>query len=194
MRDPASSSTARRALVLCAACLVGVVVAFSWRSAPAPAPPERSAAGQRRDAGARADEAAQAVIYESQNPRAETREPRQVSFRRRSEAAGTRVARSFLRAYLPFEVGDGSSVDRARMVELASPELGVELAEGEPRVPLGLEAPAEAELVALDGVYAPRQRRSMTAAATLERAGERSTLLLTLVRREGEWRVDELGR
>jgi hypothetical protein len=194
VRGAGSDVGVRWAFAACALVVLAALLALSWPSDPEVGPARRARAPASEAGPSRADQAARAVIYESQNPSASTREPHQATARHRSEADGTRVARAFLRAYLPYEVGKGSTADRRRVVRLAGPELGIQLAEGEPRVPPGIEMPAEARLVALEGIYGPRQQRSMTAAATLERAGERSTLFIKLLRREGEWRVEELGR
>jgi hypothetical protein len=186
---------ARRAFALAVAGVLAAALLFSWRSSvEPPALPAPVAANPAPERERRGEEATRALVYESQNPRAPTREPEQTSPRRRLEVEGTRVARAFLADYLPYEVGRSTAAGRRRIVALATPELGVELAEGEPRAPAATRPPDRARVLALEGVYGPRQRRSMTAAATLEREGERSTLLITLARREGKWRVYELGR
>jgi hypothetical protein len=105
----------------------------------------------------------------------------------RAEAA----ARAFLSALLRREGGEGGPRTRRRIARRSTTDLAHFVLAREPRVPAATDGPARVRLVDLEPVGLGHGRAEL--AATIERDGARSGLLVTLVRREGRWHVAGLG-
>jgi hypothetical protein len=114
----------------------------------------------------------------------------------RSRAAGPKLeqaeaaARMFLSALLQRESGQGGAQPARQIARHGTADFGRFVLKGEPRVTAATEAPAPARLVDLVPVGLGDGRAEL--AATIERDAGRSGLLVTLVRREGQWRVARL--
>jgi hypothetical protein len=100
------------------------------------------------------------------------------------------AARAFLSALLRRESGEGGPQPRRRIARSATADFARFVLESEPRVPAAIEAPTPARLLAFEPVGLGHGRAEL--AATIERDGARSGLVVTLVRREGQWRVTGL--
>jgi hypothetical protein len=97
------------------------------------------------------------------------------------------AARAFLSALLRRE-SEGGPKARRRIALRATRDFAQFVLEGgEPRVPAAMEGSARARLVRLEPVGLSDGRAEL--AATIERDGARSGLLVALVRREERWRV-----
>jgi hypothetical protein len=97
---------------------------------------------------------------------------------------------AFLSALLRRESGEGGPQARRRIARRSTADFARFVLEGEPRVPAATEAPAPARLVDFVPVGLGHGRAEL--AATIERDGARSGLLVALVRREGRWRVADV--
>jgi hypothetical protein len=105
--------------------------------------------------------------------------------REREEASST--ARAFLFALLRRENPDGGGRARWAITRLATADWARLVLGDEPRRPAAGARYASARLVGIEPVGLGRRRAEL--AATIERGARRSGLLVTLVRREGRWRV-----
>jgi hypothetical protein len=111
----------------------------------------------------------------------------------RSRAAGRELeraevaARAFLSALLRRE---GESQARRGIARRATADFAHFVLKGKPRAPAATEAPARARLVDVEPIGLSHGRAGL--AATMERDGTRSGLLVTLARREGRWLVADL--
>jgi hypothetical protein len=114
----------------------------------------------------------------------------------RSRAAGRQLeraeaaARAFLSALLRRESGQGGPQPRRQIARRATADFARFVLEGEPRVPAATEAPARARLSDVEPIGLSDGLAEL--AATIERHGSHTGLLLTLARREGRWRVADL--
>jgi hypothetical protein len=119
-------------------------------------------------------------------------EDRRVRYRAERQLEQAEAAtRAFLSALLRRESGEGGPQARRRIALRATRDLAQFVLEGgEPRVPAAMEAPARARLVGLEPVGLGDGRAEL--AATIERDGARSGLLVVLVRREERWRVADV--
>ena len=97
------------------------------------------------------------------------------------------AARAFLSALLGRESGEGGSRARHGIAHHATVDLARFLLAAEPRVPAATDGPAQTRLAGIEPIELSHGRAEL--AATLERDGARSGLLVTLVCREGRWRI-----
>jgi hypothetical protein len=97
------------------------------------------------------------------------------------------AARAFLSALLRRESGQAGRRPRCQITRRATADIARFVLEGEPRVPAATEAPTPARLLGFEPVGLGHGRAEL--AATIERDGARSGLVVTLVQREGQWRV-----
>jgi hypothetical protein len=100
------------------------------------------------------------------------------------------AAKAFLSGLLRHESGEGGPRARCRIIRRGTRDFGHFVLAREPRVPAATNGPARARLVDLEPVQLSDGRAEL--AATIERDGTRSGLLVTLARREGRWRVADL--
>jgi hypothetical protein len=104
--------------------------------------------------------------------------------------AAEAAARAFLSALLRRESGEGRQRERRLIARGGSADFAHFVLGDEPRVPAATDAPAQARLVDLEPVGIGYGRAEL--AATIERDGARSGLLVALARREGRWRIADL--
>jgi hypothetical protein len=97
------------------------------------------------------------------------------------------AARAFLSALLRRESDQAGRQPRRQITRRATADIARFVLEGEPRVPAAMEAPRPARLLGFEPVGLGHGRAEL--AATVERDGARSGLLVRLVRGEGRWRV-----
>jgi hypothetical protein len=111
----------------------------------------------------------------------------------RSRAAGRQLeraeaaAKAFLSALLLGESGQGGPQPRRQITRRGTGDFARFVLEGEPRVPAATDGPVRARLVGIEPLGLGHGRAEL--AATIERDGALSGLLVKLVRREGRWRV-----
>jgi hypothetical protein len=114
----------------------------------------------------------------------------------RSRAAGRQLeqaevaARAFLSALLLRESGQGGPQPRRLIARHGTGDFARMVLEGEPRVPAATDGPVRARLLGFEPVGLGHGRAEL--AATIERDGARSGLLVALVRLEGRWRVADV--
>ncbi len=99
-----------------------------------------------------------------------------------------RVGRRFVAGLLRWERGGGRG--RRLLRRTGTRRLATTILEEPPRPPLGGDRPPPARLVGL--IVSSAFHRVLTLEATIKRAGRRSGLLLTLLRRGRRWRVDRM--
>jgi hypothetical protein len=112
----------------------------------------------------------------------------------RVPARATALTRSFLAAYLRWEVGDTRAAVHRALRQSATPSLGRYLLSQVPRQPGGMpQRSTPGRVTRLDLVQNPQDSGRPTVVATIDRDGRVSSLPLELERRDGAWLVAELG-
>jgi hypothetical protein len=97
------------------------------------------------------------------------------------------AAGAFLSALLRREGGQAGRQPGRQITRRATADFARFVLEGEPRVPAAMEAPTPARPLGFEPVGLGHGRAEL--AATIERDGASGGLVVTLVRREGQWRV-----
>lgn len=164
------------------------------RSSPAaPRDPGGLLAELRR--GERAEERAE--TYETIGNPTDERDKRGSEVRRSAgeRRAAAAVARRFLRAFSRHEIGRGSLTVERELRASTTAAFARELLAAEPRLSLGapppLARPRRLQLV--PGKHLRGELVALEFVATIDRAGERTALAISM-RRDGGWLVDALGR
>jgi hypothetical protein len=116
----------------------------------------------------------------------EDRSGRSLVAQRRLKRAAA-AASVFVSALLRRETGDGGPRTRRVIARRGTTDFARFVLAREPRVPAARDGPGRARLVDLEPVGLSHGRAEL--AATVERDGVRSGLLVALVRREERWRV-----
>jgi hypothetical protein len=208
-----SERAQRRTFALVAWLAIGLVVLFlvvgprsdDDGASPADGPGAGEPTVVAADSGARAPARETTAVTVSEDTPdepgdAEIAEPRPVdeiedsTGSARVAPAVEAVSRSFLAAYLRYEVGDAPGVVRRGLRASATPALARFLLSQEPRQPLGVKQhPKPGRLVALAPLQNPQDPSRRKVVATIERDERPSSLQLELEQREGAWLVSELG-